>query len=249
MIKLRNVEKSYEYKGGRTWVLRRIELDVRPGDFVTVMGPSGAGKSTLLGILGMLDGEFDGEYWFLGQPVHELKVKHRNELHKENIGFVFQQYHLLDDLTVYENLEIPLSYRNVKRSERQAQVAEVLDRFNIVGKKDLFPTQLSGGQQQQVAVARAVIAEPRLILADEPTGSLHSSQGKKIMALLNELNEQGTTIIQVTHDERVAAYSRRIVHLADGWIVDQETVEPWPALEDAPEPHLRSATPPGATGP
>ncbi len=219
LIRTLNVEKSYPYKGGRTWVLRRIGLEVREGEFLTVMGPSGSGKSTLLGILGMLDGEFEGEYWFGGQPVHALKVKERNKLHKENIGFVFQQYHLLDDLTVYENLEIPLSYRNVKRSERQARVAEILDRFQIVGKKELYPTQLSGGQQQQVAVARAVISKPALILADEPTGSLHWSQGERIMELLRELNEAGTTILQVTHDERVAGYGTRVVELADGWVV------------------------------
>lgn len=221
MIRTVNVEKSYPYKGGRTWVLRRIDLEVAAGEFVTVMGPSGSGKSTLLGILGMLDGEFDGEYWFHGEPVHELRVKDRNALHKAHIGFVFQQYHLLDDLTVYENLEIPLSYRDVKRGERQARVAEVLDRFGIVAKQDLFPPQLSGGQQQQVAVARAVIAEPSLILADEPTGSLHWSQGQKIMELLADLNRQGTTIIQVTHDERVADFGDRVIHLADGWIVDE----------------------------
>jgi ABC-type lipoprotein export system ATPase subunit len=220
MIDLRNVEKSYPFQGGRTWVLRRINLEIRERDFVTIMGPSGAGKSTLLGILGMLDGEFDGEYRFIGELVNRLKLKHRNELNKEYIGFVFQQYHLLDDLTVYENLEVPLSYRRVKRSERQARVADVLDRFNIVAKKDLFPSQLSGGQQQQVAVARAVIAKPRLILADEPTGSLHSSQGEQIMRLLAELNEGGTTIVQVTHDTKVADYGSRIVNLEDGWIVD-----------------------------
>jgi ABC-type lipoprotein export system ATPase subunit len=222
MIRLRGVEKSYEYKGGRTWVLRQVDLDIEAGEFVTIMGPSGAGKSTLLGILGMLDGDYGGEYWFLDQPTHSMKVKDRNRLHKENIGFVFQQYHLLDDLTVYENLEIPLSYRNVKRKQRQAMVAEILDRFQIVGKKDLFPTQLSGGQQQQVAVARAVIAEPKLILADEPTGSLHWSQGEHIMNLLDELNRQGTTILQVTHDPRVAAFGRRTIHLADGWVVTEE---------------------------
>ena len=221
MIRLKNVEKSYPYKGGRTWVLRRIDAEIREGEFVTIMGPSGAGKSTLLGILGLLDGAFDGEYWFVDEPVHALKPKHRNELHKAYIGFVFQQYHLIDDLTVYENLEIPLSYRDVKRSERQAQVADILDRFSIVGKKDLFPNQLSGGQQQQVAVARAVISQPKLILADEPTGSLHSSQGKVIMEMLKELNEQGTTIIQVTHDEKVAEYGNRLINLADGWMVDE----------------------------
>ena len=220
MIRLKNVEKSYPYKGGRTWVLRRIDAEIREGEFVTIMGPSGAGKSTLLGIIGLLDGAFDGEYWFVDEPVHALKPRHRNELHKAYIGFVFQQYHLIDDLTVYENLEIPLSYRDVKRSERQAQVADILDRFNIVGKKDLFPNQLSGGQQQQVAVARAVISSPKVILADEPTGSLHSSQGEQIMQMLKELNEGGTTIIQVTHDEKVAAYGNRLINLADGWMVD-----------------------------
>jgi len=220
MIRLESVEKSYPYKGGRTWVLRRIDLQIREGEFVTIMGPSGAGKSTLLGILGLLDGAFDGEYWFVDEPVHALKPKHRNELHKAYIGFVFQQYHLIDDLTVYENLEIPLSYRDVKRSERQALVADSLDRFNIVGKKDLFPNQLSGSQQQQVAVARAMISKPKMILADEPTGSLHSSQGERIMEMLRELNERGTTIVQVTHDDRVAAYGDRVINLADGWMVD-----------------------------
>jgi ABC-type lipoprotein export system ATPase subunit len=220
MIHTENLEKSYPYQGGRTWVLRQIDLEIAAGEFVTVMGPSGAGKSTLLGILGMLDGEFEGAYAFRGEPVGELSVKERNALHKANIGFVFQQYHLLDDLTVYENLEIPLSYRDVKRKERQARVAEVLDRFQIVGKKDLFPAQLSGGQQQQVAVARAVIHEPALILADEPTGSLHWSQGRKIMELLAELNEGGTTVIQVSHDERVADFGTRRINLSDGWIVD-----------------------------
>ncbi|MEZ5333160.1 MAG: ABC transporter ATP-binding protein [Thermoanaerobaculia bacterium] len=218
LIELRGVEKSYPYRGGRTWVLRQIDLDIDEGEFVTVMGPSGAGKSTLLAILGMLDGEFDGEYGFLDHAVHALKVKERNALNKENIGFVFQQYHLLDDLTVAENLELPLSYRDVKRSERQALVADALDRFSIVGKKDLFPGQLSGGQQQLVAVARAVIASPRLILADEPTGSLHRDQGRSIMDLLRRLNEEGTTIIQVTHDEEWAGYGGRTVELHDGWI-------------------------------
>lgn len=221
MIRLKGIEKSYPYKGGRTWVLRRIDLEIAQGDFVTIMGPSGAGKSTLLGILGLLDGAFDGEYWFVDEPVHALKPKHRNELHKAYIGFVFQQYHLIDDLTVYENLEIPLSYRDVKRSERQAQVADILDRFSIVGKKDLFPNQLSGGQQQQVAVARAMICKPRIILADEPTGSLHSSQGEKIMQMLKTLNAEGTTIVQVTHDPNVAAYGDRLINLADGWMVDE----------------------------
>ena len=220
MIKLKGIEKSYRSGAGETFVLRRIDLDLREGEFVTIMGPSGAGKSTLLSILGMLDGDWRGEYWLYGEPVHAMKPRHRIELNKQYIGFVFQQYHLLDDLTVYENLEIPLSYRNVKRKDRQAIVADTLDRFQIVGKKDLYPTQLSGGQQQLVAVARAVIAEPKMILADEPTGSLHSSQGRMIMDLLAQLNKEGTTIIQVTHNEAYAAYGNRIIQLRDGWIVD-----------------------------
>jgi len=219
MISLRNLEKSYETGGTRTFVLRQIDLDVAPGEFVTIMGPSGAGKSTLLAILGMLDGQWTGEYHFLGQPVHKLSVKQRNELHKANVGFVFQQYHLIDGLTVEENLDIPLSYRNVKKSEREAIVADALDRFQIVAKKKLFPNQLSGGQQQLVAVARAVIASPKLLLADEPTGNLHSSQGREIMELFKKLNGAGTTIIQVTHSETNAAYGNRIVNLMDGWIV------------------------------
>jgi ABC-type lipoprotein export system ATPase subunit len=218
MIRMQGVEKSYPYKGGRTWVLRQIALEIGEGEFVTIMGPSGSGKSTLLAIIGMLDGEFDGEYWFDDEAVHGSSPKQRNLLHKNNVGFVFQQFHLLDDLTVYENLDIPLSYRNVARKEREARVAEVLDRFQIVGKKDLYPPQLSGGQQQQVAVARAVIANPRVVLADEPTGSLHWGQGEQIMQLLRKLNEEGTTIIQVSHDERVAGFGRRVIKLEDGWI-------------------------------
>ena len=221
LIQLRKVEKSYPVGPNRTWVLRQIDFDVAQGDFVSLMGPSGAGKTTLLSILGMLDGEFSGEYRFLGDPVHALKPRQRQELHKRHVGFVFQHYHLLDDLTVYENLELPLSYRDVPRKERQGKVAEALDRFGIVAKKDLYPSQLSGGQQQLVAVARAVIAEPKLILADEPTGSLHSSQGEMIMQTLAALNEGGVTIVQVTHDDRVAAYGRRTVLLKDGWIVDR----------------------------
>lgn len=221
LIRTRGLEKSYKTGAGETFVLRRIDLDIEAGDFVTIMGPSGAGKSTLLSIMGMLDGDWRGEFWLMNEPVHAMKPRSRIELNKAYIGFVFQQYHLLDDLTVYENLEIPLSYRNVKRKERQAIVADSLDRFQIVGKKDLYPTQLSGGQQQLVAVARAVIAEPQVILADEPTGSLHSSQGGMIMDLLKELNEEGTTIIQVTHNERFAAYGNRIIQLKDGWIVDE----------------------------
>jgi putative ABC transport system ATP-binding protein len=221
MIKLRNIEKSFKTGAGESFVLRRISSDVQKGDFVTIMGPSGAGKSTLLAILGMLDGDWRGEYYLFGEPVHAMKPRARIELNKRYIGFVFQQYHLLDDLTVYENLEIPLSYRNVKRKERQAIVADALDRFQIVGKKDLYPSQLSGGQQQLVAVARAIIAEPAMILADEPTGSLHSSQGRMIMELLKQLNREGTTIIQVTHNEEYAAYGDRTIQLRDGWIVDE----------------------------
>jgi putative ABC transport system ATP-binding protein len=219
MIRLRNLEKYFTTGYGRSYVLRQITLDVAEGEFVTFMGPSGAGKSTLLHILGMLDNDYEGEYHFLGQPVHAMKPKDRAELHKSNIGFVFQSYHLLDQMTVYENLEVPLSYRNVKRAERQSMVADVLDRFSIVGKKDLYPNQLSGGQQQLVAVARAVITNPKLILADEPTGNLHSGQAREIMELFERLNDEGTTIIQVTHSEANAAYSDRVVQLQDGWIV------------------------------
>jgi putative ABC transport system ATP-binding protein len=220
VIKLVGVEKFYELGPERTWVLRRINLDVREGEFVTIMGPSGAGKSTLLAIIGMLDGAWAGNYYLYDRAVHKLDTRRRTELHKEYIGFVFQQYHLIDDLTVAENLDLPLSYRNIRKSERQGTVAVVLDRFQIVAKKSLYPHQLSGGQQQLVAVARAVVARPKLILADEPTGSLHSSQGKMIMDLLKRLNEEGTTIIQVTHNDSWAAYGNRIIQLADGWIVN-----------------------------
>ncbi len=220
MIKLAGVEKFYETGAGKTWVLRRINLEIREREFITIMGPSGAGKSTLLGILGMLDGAWKGEYHLYEHTVHKLDNRHRVELHKRYIGFVFQQYHLLDHLTVQENLDLPLSYRDMKKAERDGIVADTLDRFQIVGKKDLYPNQLSGGQQQLVAVARAVIGNPKLILADEPTGSLHSSQGKMIMDLLKHLNDTGTTIIQVTHNDAWAAYGNRIVQLADGWIVE-----------------------------
>ncbi|MEO8429932.1 MAG: ABC transporter ATP-binding protein [Acidobacteriota bacterium] len=220
MIEMRNVEKSYKTKAGQTFVLRRIDLKIAQGEFVTIMGPSGAGKSTLLAILGLLDQNWTGEYALLGTPVHSLKPKDRIELNKKSIGFVFQQYHLLDNLTVQENLDIPLSYRNMKGSERAAAVADTLDRFQIVGKKDLFPSQLSGGQQQLVGVARALIAKPKLLLADEPTGNLHSDQGREIMRLFKSLNDAGTTIIQVTHSEENATYGNRIVRLRDGWIVD-----------------------------
>jgi ABC-type lipoprotein export system ATPase subunit len=219
MIRLRGVEKCYDQGGGKVWVLRRVDLEVRDGEFVSIMGPSGAGKSTLLHVLGMHDSAWTGEYYLLDQAVHALDKKKRAELQKKTIGFVFQSYHLLDDLTVYENLEIPLSYRDVKKSERQSIVADVLDRFQIVGKKDLYPTQLSGGQQQLVAVARAVVASPKMILADEPTGNLHSSQAQEIMELFQKLNREGTTIVQVTHSETNAAYGDRIIKMADGWVV------------------------------
>jgi ABC-type lipoprotein export system ATPase subunit len=221
LIQLRNLEKSYEAGAGRFFVLRRITLDIASGEFVTIMGPSGAGKSTLLSIVGMLDGAWQGEFFFLEQPVHKLNVKQRNELHKQNIGFVFQSYHLIDNLTVFENLELPLSYKNVPSKERASLVCDTLDRFQIVGKKDLFPSQLSGGQQQLVAVARAVIMNPKLILADEPTGNLHSAQGEEIMQLFKRLNDAGTTIVQVTHSERNAAYGSRIIQLKDGWLVGE----------------------------
>ena len=221
MIQLRNIEKFYETGAGKTFVLRRISLDIKDGDFITIMGPSGAGKSTLLAILGMLDTAWNGEYFFLSEAVHKLKPRDRVELNKRYIGFVFQQYHLLDDLTVYENLDIPLSYRNIKRSERQSMVADTLDRFQIVGKKDLYPSQLSGGQQQLVAIARAIIAKPKLILADEPTGNLHSTQGKEIMELFKKLNTEGTTIVQVTHSELNASYGNKTIQLFDGWRKDE----------------------------
>jgi ABC-type lipoprotein export system ATPase subunit len=218
MIQLQNIEKSYPNGAGRYYVLRRINLEIKEGEFLTIMGPSGAGKSTLLSILGMLDGLWTGEYNFFEHPIHKLSIKQRAEVNKKYIGFVFQQYHLLDGLTVAENLDIPLSYRDIRSPQRQAMVADALDRFHIVAKKDLYPNQLSGGQQQLVAVARAVIANPKLILADEPTGNLHSSQGKEIMELFKRLNDEGTTIVQVTHNENWAAYGHRIIKLADGWM-------------------------------
>ena len=222
MIKLHNLAKCYTNKHVNTYVLRQISLDIETGEFVSLMGPSGAGKSTLLHIIGMLDTLSEGEYFFHGEPVHECNEKKRSALHKESIGFVFQSYHLIDELTVYENIETPLLYKKVKGSERAGMVCDILDRFNIVGKKDLFPHQLSGGQQQSVAVARAVITNPRLILADEPTGNLHSAAGEEIMELFCKLNEEGTTIIQATHSEKNASYSKRIINLLDGWI-DSDT--------------------------
>jgi ABC-type lipoprotein export system ATPase subunit len=220
LVRLRNVDRAYDQGGGKVFVLRRINLDIAQGEFVSIMGPSGAGKSTLLHVLGMHDGAFTGEYEFLGYKVHALGRKERQELQKKHIGFVFQSYHLLDDLTVYENLEVPLSYRDVKRSERQAIVGDVLDRFHIVGKKDLYPNQLSGGQQQLVGVARAVVASPKVILADEPTGNLHTDQGREIMELFRRLNEAGTTIVQVTHSDINAGYGNRVIKLRDGWVVE-----------------------------
>jgi putative ABC transport system ATP-binding protein len=221
MIKLRRIERFYPLaKGKFFYVLRDINIDIEEGEFVSIMGPSGAGKSSLLHILGMHDHGWNGEY-FLGETaVHPLKAKERAALRNEQIGFVFQQYHLLDDLTVYENLEIPLSYRRVGKSEREGIVADTLDRFQIVGKKDLYPRQLSGGQQQLVGVARAIVSNPKLLLADEPTGNLHSSQGEEIMGLFKRLNAEGTTIVQVTHSEKNAAYGNRVIQLRDGWIVN-----------------------------
>lgn len=220
MISLRNVEKSFAMGPNRTYVLRRISLDINQGEFVSIMGPSGAGKSTLLHIIGMHDHSWTGEYYFEETAVHSLDMKKRAALRNRNVGFVFQSYHLLDDQTVFENLELPLSYRDVNKKDRQSIVCDTLDRFQIVGKKDLFPPQLSGGQQQLVGIARAVVANPRIILADEPTGNLHSSQGREIMDMFKRLNEEGTTIVQVTHSETNAAYGNRIVQLEDGWIVN-----------------------------
>ena len=219
MIRLSNIEKSFAQGVAKTYVLRRIDLDIKQGEFVSIMGPSGAGKSTLLHILGMHDQTWGGEYYFDDIPVHSLNPRKRADLRNRNIGFVFQSYHLLDDQTVSENLELPLSYRDVSKKDRQSIVCDTLDRFQIVGKKDLFPSQLSGGQQQLVGIARAVVASPRIILADEPTGNLHSSQGKENMEMFKKLNDEGTTIVQVTHSETNAAYGNRIVRLEDGWVV------------------------------
>ncbi|MBI3405518.1 MAG: ABC transporter ATP-binding protein [Acidobacteria bacterium] len=226
MIYLRNIEKSYKAGPTQTFVLRRINLDIKQGEFITIMGPSGAGKSSILSILGMLDDAWTGEFEFMGEQVQKLDRRKRQELNKAYIGFVFQSYHLLDNLTVYENLDIPLSYKNVPSKQRSSMVCDCLDKFNIVGKKDLYPNQLSGGQQQLVAVARAVIGNPKLILADEPTGNLHSSQGREIMELFKKLNDEGTTIIQVTHSELNASYGHRTIQLFDGWVVDSESAKP-----------------------
>jgi len=220
MLELKGVFKYYANKFIRTYVLRDVDVKIDEGEFVTVMGPSGAGKSTMLYILGMLDNISDGEYFYKEQPVHKLNEKKRTEFHKHEIGFVFQQYHLIDELTVYENIEMPLLYQKTKGSDRKAMVCDMLDKFNIVGKKDLFPNQLSGGQQQLVGIARAIIAKPSLILADEPTGNLNSETGKEIMKLFTRLNKEGTTIVQVTHSKEKAAYGNRIINLLDGRIVE-----------------------------
>jgi ABC-type lipoprotein export system ATPase subunit len=219
MIKLRNLERSYKTAAGETWVLRRVNLDIREGEFLTLMGPSGAGKSSLLNVLALLDDEWKGEYWFREQSVHDLKRKQRGDLARRNTGMVFQSYHLIEDLTVAENIDLPLSYKDIPRSERQSMVADILDKFQIVAKKDLYPSQLSGGQQQLVGIARAIIHKPLLLLADEPTGNLHSGQAQEIMQLFRELNNEGTTIVQVTHSEANAEYGTRTIQLRDGWIV------------------------------
>ena len=224
MIQLKNIDRSYKTGAGRTWVLRRVNLDIREGEFITVMGPSGAGKSSLLNALALLDDQWEGEYWFREEAVHSMKRKQRSELAKKNVGMVFQSYHLLDDLTVQENIDLPLSYKDIPRNQRQSLVADTLDRFQIVAKKDLYPSQLSGGQQQLVGIARAVIHKPPLLLADEPTGNLHSGQAKEIMELFRGLNEQGTTIVQVTHSEANAAYGSRTLQLRDGWLSFQSSV-------------------------
>lgn len=219
MLSLKQISKYYQNGGTKSYVLNKIDLDVDKGEFISIMGPSGSGKSTLLNIIGMLDQPSEGYHYFMGEAVHQLKEKQRSALYKQNIGFVFQAYHLIDELTVYENIETPLIYQNIKGAERKALVADILDRFNMVGKKDLFPAQLSGGQQQLVGVARALIAKPKLLLADEPTGNLNSKQGEEIMELFSKLNkEDGVTIIQVTHSEKNAQYGTRIISLLDGKI-------------------------------
>ena len=225
MISLENVERSFKTGAGQTWVLRRIQLKIEPGEFITIMGPSGAGKSTLLNVLALLDDQWAGSYRFDGEAIHSMNRKQRSDLARRKIGMVFQSYHLLDDLNVAENIDLPLSYKNIPRSERQSLVADTLDRFNIVAKKDLFPNQLSGGQQQLVGIARAVVHRPALLLADEPTGNLHSSQAQEIMELFQQLNQQGTTIVQVTHSEINAAFGSRVLELRDGWLV-RDTANP-----------------------
>lgn len=225
MIQLRNLEKYFRAGLRKTYILRDISLDINQGEFVTIMGPSGAGKSTLLNTIGMLEKPENGSYNFLGESVFNLKERRRQELHKQYMGFIFQAYHLIDELTVYENIETPLLYRDIKSADRKSMVAEVLDRFNIVAKKDLFPAQLSGGQQQLVGVARAIVHKPRLLLADEPTGNLHSEQASQIMELFQELNQEGITIVQVTHSEKNAGYGSRTIRILDGFIKSDEKVK------------------------
>jgi putative ABC transport system ATP-binding protein len=233
MIDIRHLERSYKTGAGYTWVLRRIDLKIERGEFVTLMGPSGAGKSSLLNAIALLDDQWQGEYYFDGEAVHTMSRKQRAELAKRRMGMVFQSYHLLDELTVAENIDLPLSYKNMPRAERQSLVADTLDRFNIVGKKDLFPSQLSGGQQQLVGIARAVIHNPSLLLADEPTGNLHSEQAREIMELFRELNQQGTTILQVTHSETNAGYGNRVLEVRDGWLVRDSTNPSLTAAEES----------------
>ncbi len=220
MIQLKEVDKYIESKYQRVFILKGINLEVKSGEFISIMGPSGSGKSTLLNIIGMLDNCSAGEYYFLDEPVHKFSERKTSKIHKEHIGFIFQAYHLIDELNVYENIETPLLYRGVKRKERASMVAEMLDKFQMVAKKDLFPEQLSGGQQQLVGIARAIIGKPKLLLADEPTGNLHSSQGEEVMDILKKLNEDGMTIIQVTHNEKFAEYGSRVIQLEDGRIVN-----------------------------
>lgn len=225
MILLKNIDKYYDSRFQRTFILKGVDLEVKQGEFVSIMGPSGAGKSTLLNIIGLLDEPNAGEYYFWNEPAHKIKEKQKVQYHRSHIGFIFQAFHLIDELNVYENIETPLVYRGVKGKERKALVADLLDRFNIVAKKDLFPSQLSGGQQQLVAIARAIVGNPKLLLADEPTGNLHSEQGEMIMKLLKKLNEEGMTIIQVTHSEENAKYGKRIVKIVDGLIKEDLPVE------------------------
>lgn len=225
MITLKNIFKYYDNKFQRTFVLKDIDITINEGEFVSIMGPSGAGKSTLLNIIGMLDEPSEGEYLFMDQPAHKLKEKKKVEFHRNYVGFIFQAFHLIDEMTVYENIETPLIYKGVKLKDRKGMVADMLDRFNMVAKKDLFPAQLSGGQQQLVGIARAIVGKPKLLLADEPTGNLHSDQGRKIMDLLTQLNEEGITIIQVTHNQEFAKYGKRIIRIVDGLIESDEILK------------------------
>jgi len=225
MIKLIDIDKFVDSRFQRTFILKGIDLEIEPGEFVTIMGPSGAGKSTLLNIIGLLDEPSQGEYYLLSEPVHKLREKKKSELHRNYLGFIFQAYHLIDELNVYENIETPLLYKGVKSAQRKSMVADILDKFQMVAKKDLFPEQLSGGQQQLVGVARAIIGEPKLLLADEPTGNLHSEQGEEIMEIFKKLNKQGMTIVQVTHSEKNAQYGSRIIRLEDGAIIDDSLIK------------------------